>query len=159
MRRNCNFLEIHLQPCCYCILRSTRARKGHQSSTIDRGELGSIYDPLWPSAHRWCLRRSQNGLRAGAGAGAAEDLSSCKGRTVRPPAIGDLVRHLLHAGRELIDAVGDLLLTSGDAGAMLMASPSILRRTAIEIERYGVELLLIGGRGGCRNQGGLAASP
>jgi hypothetical protein len=64
----------------------------------------------------------------------------------------DLVRHLLQACREPIDATRCLLLTGGDTGADANGEPVDTSTHRVEIERYGVELLLIGGRGGCRNQ-------
>ena len=64
----------------------------------------------------------------------------------------DLVRHPLQACRELIDAARCLLLTGGDTGADANGEPVDTSPHRVEIERYGVELLLIGGRGGCRNQ-------
>jgi hypothetical protein len=64
----------------------------------------------------------------------------------------DLVRHLLQARCKPIDATRCLLLTGGDIRADANGEPVDASPHRVEIERYGVERLLIGGRGGCRNQ-------
>src|SRR6266478_9906481 len=64
----------------------------------------------------------------------------------------DLVPHPLQACREPIDAMRCLLLTGGDTGADANGEPVDTSPDRVEIERYGVELRLIGGRGSCRNQ-------
>src|SRR5215471_11965351 len=58
--------------------------------------------------------------------------------------LGDCARYLLLAGRQLVDAARYLLLTCGDAGG----DPVDALPHRVEIERYGIELLVIGSRRG-----------
>jgi hypothetical protein len=55
-------------------------------------------------------------------------------------------------GRELIDAARCLLLTGGNTGADANGEPVDTSPHRIKVKRHSVELLLIGSRGGRRDQ-------